>query len=179
MKVRLIAGKFGGRLIDSPNKATTHPMSERIRNAIFNMIGDKIIGAEVLDAFAGTGALGLESLSRGAEQVTFIDKDSIAHKILTKNIIDLQVSNISKAIKAPISTWIEKNQGNFYDIIFADPPFNDPQLSTVAKLLGMLKPNGLMLLSYLGSGEVPAVNGFVVVDNRRYGNAALAIYRRG
>lgn len=153
-------------------------MSQRIRNAIFNIIIDDIKQADVLDAFAGTGALGLEALSRGARYVTFVDKDAFVYKILNNNIKSLAVESSCRSFKMPINTWVEKNQGIFYDIIFADPPFNNPQFSTVKELLAMLKPNGLMVLSYLGSGEVPTVNGFVVVDNRRYGNAALAIYRR-
>ena len=178
MNVRIIAGKFGGRIIKSPNSQTTHPMSERIRGSVFNIIGDKIIEASVLDAFAGTGSVGLEALSRGAKLATFIERDRAAFLTLADNINILDVKNQSIATQIGVSTWIDKNQEKNYDIIFADPPFNDPQLSTVARLLGMLKVNGLMILSYLGSGEVPTVDGFVVVDNRRYGNAALIIYRR-
>jgi 16S rRNA G966 N2-methylase RsmD len=65
-----------------------------------------------------------------------------------------------------------------FDVIFADPPYTDPQLSTVSKLFGLLKPNALMVLSHPGKGEVPAKNGVVVVDNRSYGNADLTFYRR-
>ena len=178
MNVRIIAGKFGGRIIQSPGSEITHPMSERIRGAMFNIIGDDVMDAAVLDAFAGTGAIGLESISRGAKSVTFVERDRLAYNILNENIQLLGVGSQATPFQIGLSTWIEKNQGNFYDIIFADPPFTDTQLSTVTKLLGMLKPNGLMLLSYPGSGEVPTVDGFVVVDNRIYGNAALAFYRR-
>lgn len=178
MKVRIISGKFGGRIIQSPGNSMTHPMSERIRGSMFNIVGDSIIDATVLDAFAGTGAIGLEAISRGARSAVFIERDRSAYETLSENIKLLGAGLQSKSIQASLSIWIEKNQGNFYDIIFADPPFIDTQLSTVIKLLGMLKPNGLMLLSYPGSGEVPTVDGFVVVDNRIYGNAALAFYRR-
>ncbi len=178
MNVRIIAGKFGGRTIKSPNSPTTHPMSERIRGSMFNIIGDKIVGATVLDAFAGTGSVGLEAISRGANSAVFVERGKEAFLALSQNIEILGVQGQTLATKIGLSTWIEKNQGQNFDIIFADPPFNDVQLSTVTKLLGVLKINGLMLLSYPGSGEVPAVKGFVVVDNRRYGNAALIIYRR-
>ncbi len=178
MKVRIIAGKYGGRFIQSPGTALTHPMSERVRGSMFNIIGDQINDAVVLDAFAGTGAIGLEAISRGAKSVTFVERDRQAFVILNDNIKALSAEAGATATQIGLSTWIEKNQDNFYDIIFADPPFNDLQLSTVIRLLTMLKPNGLMLLSYPGSGEVPAVDGFVVVDNRKYGNAALAIYHR-
>ena len=78
--VRVIAGKFGGRKIDAPSfdNSRTKPMGERIRNAVFNRVGNELEGASVLDAFAGTGAVGFEALSRGAAHVTFIERDKIA-----------------------------------------------------------------------------------------------------
>lgn len=177
MNVRLIAGKYGGRIIEGSGTDRTHPMSERIRNAIFNQLADKAQGARVLDAFAGSGALGLEALSRGANFAVFVERDRIAQKIIAKNIETLKVSEQTKLIKAPVASWIEKTEEQF-DLIFVDPPYHDPQLSTAMKLIRLLKPNGLMVLSYLSRREVPSELGVVVVDNRSYGNAAIAIYRR-
>jgi 16S rRNA (guanine966-N2)-methyltransferase len=177
VNVRIIAGRFGGRIIEGSGTTRTHPMSERIRNALFNKIATEIKGAEVLDAFAGSGALGLESLSRGAHHVTFVEKDRIAQKIIDNNIAVLNVSGQSTHIKANVSSWLNKTNEH-YDLIFADPPFHDPQLSTVSDLFALLKPNGLMVLSYPGRGEMPTETGVVVVDNRSYGNAALAFYRK-
>jgi 16S rRNA G966 N2-methylase RsmD len=84
MFVRIIAGKYGSRKIEAPDNSRTHPMGERVRNAMFNSIGAEIDGKDVLDAFAGTGAIGLEALSRGARTITFVERDKIALKILTK-----------------------------------------------------------------------------------------------
>ena len=178
MNLRIISGKFGGRTIQAPDGELTHPMGDRVRGSLFSIISDEIKDAEVLDVFAGTGSLGLEALSRGAKQATFIERDRVANKILAENIATLGVGHHARAIQIGASTWIEKNQGKSFDIIFADPPYNDLQLSTVSKLSGMLKPNGLMVLSYPGRGELPTVNGIVVVDNRSYGTAALAFYRK-
>lgn len=177
MNVRIIAGEYGGRIIDGSSTDKTHPMSERIRNAIFNKIAGELQDAEVLDAFAGSGALGLEALSRGATHATFVDRDRIAQKIIEKNITALGVEDQSQLIKANVSSWLKTTTKQF-DIIFADPPYHDPQLSTVRGLFGLLKPNGLMVLSYPGRGEAPTETGVVVVDNRSYGNAALAYYRK-
>ena len=177
MNIRIIAGIFGGRTIKAPEGKITHPMSDRVRGSLFNIIGENIKGAEVLDIFAGTGSLGLEALSRGAKNVTFIERDRIANKILNENIETLGLSSITNTTQIGASTWIDKNEKKIYDIIFADPPYNNLQLSTVSRLGGLLKPNGLMVLSYPGSGEVPPVDGVVVVDNRSYGTAALAFYR--
>ncbi len=178
MNLRIIAGKFGGRTIQAPDGRITHPMGDRIRGSLFSIIGGEFEDAEVLDTFAGTGSLGLEALSRGAKSVVFIERDRVAGRILTENIQALGVDDKTTTYSMGVSTWIDKNQGNFYDIIFADPPYNNLQLSTVARLGGLLKPNGLMVLSYPGKGEVPPVNGIVVVDNRSYGTASLAFYRK-
>jgi len=153
-------------------------MSERIRNAMFNSIGDRIEGATVLDAFAGTGSVGLEALSRGAHDVTFVERDRIAQKVLAKNITALGAEARTAIIRTTVSNWLETKGDEKFDFIFADPPYNDPQLSTAGRLLGLLKPGGYMVLSHPGSGEGLAKTGVVVVDNRSYGNAFLTYYRR-
>ncbi len=153
-------------------------MSERVRNAMFNSIGSEIEGANVLDAFAGTGSVGFEALSRGAHHVAFIEKDRIAQKILAKNVATLGVENTTNIARATVHSWIGTYNGDKFDIIFADPPYHDPQFSTVSELFGLLKPGGLMVLSHPGRGEEPAKNGVVVVDNRSYGNAFLTFYRQ-
>lgn len=178
MNVRIISGIFGGRKIEAPDTDRTHPMSERARGALFNSIGTLTQGAEVLDAFAGTGAIGLEAISRGAAHVTFIERDRVAQKILDANITTLNVADQTKLVRTTVSNWFETVDGQQFDLIFADPPYHDPQFSTVSKLLGLLKPNGLMVLSHPGRGEVPTKTGVVVVDNRSYGNAFLTFYRR-
>jgi len=178
MNLRIISGKFGGRTIQAPSGKITHPMSERVRGSLFNIIGGEIIDSEVLDAFAGSGSLGLESLSRGAKHVTFIERDRVTSRILKENIKALDLEESSTSIQVGLRTWIDKNVDKKFDMIFADPPYNDLQLSTVSELIKLLKTNGLMVLSYPGRGELPTVNGVVVVDNRSYGTAALTFYRK-
>lgn len=180
--IRIIAGRFGGRKIDAPgyDNSRTKPMGERIRNAMFNRIGDEIIGARILDAFAGTGSVGLEALSRGADFVTFIERDKIAQKILGKNVVSLAAEESSEIIRTSVKNWLSTAEPRSYDIIFADPPYHDTQLSTVSELFALLKPNGLMVLSWPGRGEGPNLENtnIVVVDNRSYGNATLTSFRR-
>jgi 16S rRNA (guanine966-N2)-methyltransferase len=178
LNIRIISGEYGGRKIEAPDNDRTHPMGERIRNALFNSIGTDIEGATVLDAFAGTGAIGLEALSRGAKQTTFIEKDRVAQKILTKNVTSLGLEGRSVVVRTTVHNWVETAQEPRFDFIFADPPYHDPQLSTAEKLFDLLLPNGLMVLSHPGRGEAPTRFGFVVVDNRSYGNAVLTFYRR-
>ncbi|MBC7869067.1 16S rRNA (guanine(966)-N(2))-methyltransferase RsmD [Candidatus Saccharibacteria bacterium] len=174
--MRVIAGLYGGRNIQAPDTVATHPMSERVRNALFNIVSDEIKGAVVLDAFAGSGALGLEALSRGASHVTFIERDSRAISTLKDNIALFNLAGQSGTTQADVASWID-SCNTMFDVILVDPPYDDIQLLTVMKLKKLLKPNALMILSYPGSGEVPTANGVVVVDNRSYGTAALAFYR--
>jgi 16S rRNA (guanine966-N2)-methyltransferase len=178
MNIRIISGELGGRKIEAPDTGKTHPMSERIRNALFNSIAHDIAGAKVLDAFAGTGAVGLEALSRGAHDVTFIERDRTAQQILAKNINALKVEERVTIFRMSVDAWLKSNPEEVFDLIFVDPPYDDMQFSTVGELFGLLKPNGLMVLSHPGRGEIPTKTGVVVVDNRSYGNAYLTFYRR-
>lgn len=177
MRIRIISGAFGGRYLDSPDTFTTHPMSERMRGALFNILGD-ISGFQVLDAFAGSGALGLEALSRGAAHAVFVEKDRIAQKVIDKNIAALKIDRQASLVKAPVASWSSTTTHNSFDLIICDPPYTNMQLSTISNLIKHLKPNGLMVLSHPGRESAPTVNGVVVVDKRLYGDAALAIYRR-
>jgi 16S rRNA (guanine966-N2)-methyltransferase len=178
VNIRIISGQFGGRKIEAPDNSRTHPMSERIRNALFNSIGGEVVGSEVLDAFAGTGAIGLEALSRGAKAVTFVERDRIAAKILGKNVTTLAAEDQATIIRTSVANWLDNSNPELFDLIFADPPYHDPQFSTVSRLYGLLKPGGLMILSHPGRSEAPTKPGVVVVDNRSYGNADLTFYRR-
>lgn len=179
MRVRIIAGEFGGRFIQTPPGSTTHPMGERVRSAMFNSLGETVRGARVLDAFAGSGAIGLEALSRGAESVVFVERDRVAQRVIAKNITSLGVDEKSIVIKTTISNWMETADvtGEF-DIIFADPPYHNPQFSTASRLMGLLKPGGTMILSHPGIGEVPIQDKTVVVDSRSYGEAHLTKFLR-
>ena len=177
MRVRIIAGEFGGRFIQTPPGSTTHPMGERVRSAMFNSLGETVRGARVLDAFAGSGAIGLEALSRGAESVVFVERDRVAQRVIAENIGSLSENSI--VIKTTISNWLESmSVTEKFDIIFADPPYHNPQFSTVSRLMGLLKPGGTMILSHPGIGEVPIQDKTVVVDSRSYGEAHLTKFLR-
>ena len=175
--VRIIAGVYGGRKIAAPDGKRTHPMSERARGAMFNSLGARVADAHVLDAFAGTGAIGLEALSRGAREAVFLEKDRLAQKILQENISSLGVDNMAKLVRTTVRNWCETYTGEGFDLIFADPPYHDPQFSTIQEIFRLLKPNGTMVLSHPGRGEVPIQNkNLFVVDSRSYGNAHLTFF---
>jgi 16S rRNA (guanine966-N2)-methyltransferase len=178
MNIRIIGGYYGGQKIEAPANRRTHPMGERIRNALFNSLASVIPDAEVLDVFAGTGAVGLEALSRGARSVTFVERDRTAQRYLTRNVVKLKVEDKTTIIRTTVSSWLGTKSPQLFDVIFADPPYYDVQFSTVDRIFDLLKPGGIMVLSHPGRGEVPTKTGVVVVDNRSYGNAYLTFYRR-
>jgi 16S rRNA (guanine966-N2)-methyltransferase len=150
-------------------------MSDRVRGALFNMLGD-ISGLSVLDAYAGSGALGLEALSRGAASVQFVEIDGKASQTIERNIKDLGVGDRAKSTKANVEFWSKRNPDTKFDLVLLDPPYDSVDLSTISLLSGHIKNNGLMVLSHPDRGSAPTVNGVVVVDNRSYGDAALAFY---
>ncbi len=150
-------------------------MGERIRSSLFNSLGD-LSGKTVLDAFAGSGSLAIEAVSRGAESAVATESDRAAYLVVKANVEKLGAHNV-KVVKASCHAWSSTNVDKKFDIIFCDPPYNHLQLSTVFALQKHLKPNGLMVLSYPGRELIPDASGVVVVDNRNYGDAALAYYR--
>lgn len=175
--MRIIAGRYGGRPIKTPKGFKTHPMGERVRQALFNSLGN-LDGKRVWDAFAGSGALALEAVSRGASSAIATERDRAACAVLKDNIKELHAEEYVKAIGASCRAWSSTNADERFDVIFCDPPYNDMQLSTVFALFDHLKPKGLMVLSQPGRDHVIVADGVVVVDNRNYGDATLITYRK-
>jgi 16S rRNA (guanine966-N2)-methyltransferase len=178
MNLRIVAGKYGGRTIKAPSGGLTHPMSERIRGSLFNILSEKVVGAIVLDAFAGTGSLGLEAMSRGAKCATFIERDKLANRILDENIKTLGLENNVMRGRMGLSTWIDDNLSDLYDIIFVDPPYNDMQFAVVSKLANILSDSGVLILSHSKRVIVPNFDGLKLVDHRNYGDAEISFYNK-
>jgi 16S rRNA (guanine966-N2)-methyltransferase len=191
MNIRIISGLLKNHKITAPNSRQTHPMSERIRNAIFNSIQAEILNAEVLDAFAGTGAIGIESLSRGAKSATFIEKNRLAQKIIAQNLEILEKSpeiGAAKLIRAGVSGWLNSTEGQFqlgeiaelptFDIIFADPPYYDPQFPTLERLAERLKPSGLLIISQPKDLEDFYLPNLTALSFKIYSGAKIIIFRK-
>lgn len=175
--MRIIAGKLGGRLFDSPNTHRTHPMSDRIRGALFSILGD-IEGLSVLDAFAGTGALAFEAASRGAISVTAIEQDRAAQKVIAKNISQLELSSSVQLISAAAQAWFRTSSHKLYDIVLCDPPYDDVQLAVLQQLASLTAQDGTLVISWPASMETPAFDGFEQVAARSYGDAQLFFFAR-
>lgn len=125
--MRIIAGEFRGRHLLAPEGDTTRPITDRVKQSVFDILSPRIEGSIVYDVFAGTGSLGLECLSRGARQATFFERDAPAVKLLRKNITALGVARSSRVIATDLFKWFETQpaieQGSRAGLIFLDPPY--------------------------------------------------------
>jgi 16S rRNA (guanine966-N2)-methyltransferase len=175
--MRVIAGKLKGRELKSPRGNRTHPMSDKVRGALFNILGD-IEGLAFLDAFAGSGALAFEAVSRGAQSVTAIDRDSSAHKVLEQNAKELGLKSV-KIIKANTGGWSIHNQEKKFDILLLDPPYKELQLDLAERLIRRhLRPGGLAVLSFPGNIKAEELADTEIAASKNYGDAQLIFYRK-
>ena len=166
-KVSIISGKYKGRKIATPGGAT-HPMGSREKLALFNMVS--IEGLSVLDAFAGSGALGIEALSRGASEVVLVEKNPNACKVILENLESLGVDGGFKVIKSRVS---ETSLPEF-DVVLADPPYDNFDLTEVVALTKFVKDGGILVLSH--PDEAPQLQGLKLLKTHRYAAAHLSVY---
>ena len=143
--MRIISGVLGGRVFKAPNGNKTHPMSEKIRGAMFNSLGD-ISGLTVLDAFSGSGAVAIEAFSRGAEHVVAVDSSKDAFRTIVENTKTLRINRV-KAIQANVSSWSDNNPDAKFDIVVCDPPYDDVQLAVIKKMEKHTKTGGVFIVS--------------------------------
>jgi len=124
--MRIIGGRLRGRKIMFPKKKDVRPTKDRIRESVFNMIAERVPGAKVLDLFAGSGAYGLEALSRGAATAVFVDNDPECLDVIEDNAQHLGIREDMETVRGNIPECLEQlgNKNEKYDIVFADPPFN-------------------------------------------------------
>lgn len=175
--MRIVAGKFGGRSIATPRGHHTHPMSEKMRGALFNMLGD-IEDLTILDAYAGSGAVAIEAVSRGAKRAHAIDIDVHATDVINNNVAGLGLNNQIKVIRANSATWSEGNYTTNFNLVVCDPPYDDIKLSQLQKLTQNVKKDGLFILSLPYNYPRPIYDGFSQELDRHYGDGSLVFYRK-
>ncbi|MDB5181755.1 MAG: putative Methyltransferase [Candidatus Saccharibacteria bacterium] len=175
--MRVITGSLGGRTFDSPRGHRTHPMGDKIRGALFNILGD-ISGLTVLDAFSGSGALSIEAISRGAESAVAIDIDKEAYETIQANVEALQLKDKITVLRKNVAGWSRNNQAMTFDIVLADPPYNDIRPVLLQKLIFQTKEGGIFVLSWPGSEPVRKFDRTEVLTAKSYGDAQLVFYRR-
>lgn len=174
--MRIISGKLGGRTFQAPRGRRTHPMSDKLRGALFNSLGD-ISGLTVLDAFAGSGALSLEAASRGAGPVTAIDPDRAAGQAIEANIQSLGLQANIKLIRAAASAWLSTTD-QYVDIVICDPPYDDINPALLERLASRAKPAGLIVFSLPPHSTFSLREPYQLLRKKEHGDAALSFYRR-
>jgi 16S rRNA (guanine966-N2)-methyltransferase len=182
--MRVIAGRYGGRRLTAPAGTTTRPTSDRVREALFAMLGD-VTGVRVLDLFAGTGALGIEAISRGADRAVFVERDRAAIAALTANLRALGLVDGEAERQAEIRrehaeqalrrAWKRKET---YDLVLIDPPYGraselGPRLA--GALAELLAPGARVVLE--SDRRAPLGLGLRCERERRYGDTVIAIHR--
>ena len=168
--VRITSGEYRGREILTPGGAT-HPMGEREKMALFNMISAYLPGARVLDAYAGSGALGIEALSRGAELCVFIERSGEAAKAIKENLAKLGVPADRAAVfKQAVTNF---SSAETFDLIIADPPYDDFKLDEIEYLVQFLSQGGILVLSH--PDAISSIKGLGLLKTRQYARAHISI----
>ena len=173
--MRVIAGRYRGRRLQAPSGTDVRPTSDRVREALFSILGD-IEGLRVLDLFAGSGALGIEALSRGAASAVLVENDREALEAIRRNLEPLGDAG-ARVVRAEAVAWLRAGGGP-YDLVFLDPPY-----SSAGKLAeplsqalpAVLLPNSLIVSE--SDKRDPLTLAFPREDERTYGNTRIAIYR--
>lgn len=181
--MRIIAGKAGRTAIKVP-PAVTRPTTDFVRQAIFSILGERVENARVLDLFAGSGAIGLEALSRGAASCVFVDEHRQACNVINENLTKARLDG-GRAVKADVVTHLKRDAAT-YDLIFADPPYwkhygDKDHIADLFKtgLLGpRLAPDGWFIAEVSANRKSPEADGFTLSDRREYGGSAILLYTK-
>jgi 16S rRNA (guanine966-N2)-methyltransferase len=170
--MRIIAGSHRGHRIVAPAGRDTRPTSDRVRENAFNLIGP-VDGADVLDLFAGSGALGLEALSRGAASATFVESDREACRTINANLDKLRFRGTVLCQDAGRALQRERRR---YDLVLCDPPYDYDHARLAPPLAGLLPEDGLLVYESSGRADPPDLPGLEVRTSRKYGAARLTLY---
>ena len=177
--MRIIRGKYGRRRFDVPKNITARPTTDFARENIFNVIENliDIDGIEALDLFAGTGAITLELLSRGAARVTAVEKAMTQYAFIRRTAEQLGEQNLN-LIKGDVFKFLAAPHEKF-DFIFADPPYDLPRFGEIPQLVlqaDILKPDGFFIIEHSRAYDFSTLPGFV--DHRIYGSVNFSIIRK-
>ncbi|MBR5218183.1 MAG: 16S rRNA (guanine(966)-N(2))-methyltransferase RsmD [Clostridia bacterium] len=178
--MRVISGTARGRRLVTKPGEDTRPTADRVKEAVFSMLQNRIYASRVLDLFAGSGALGIEALSRGAEHAVFVEKDSEAARVVEKNLKDTRLWDKSRLIKGDALVYLSGAKESF-DIIFIDPPYAAGLYGDVFSLIcsgGLLAPDGIIISEHKTGCEIPVCPPLTQVSDRKYGNVSVAILKK-
>lgn len=182
--MRIVAGKFKGRTLATPSSQAVRPTSDRLRESIFNILthahDDAIEGARVLDLFAGTGALGIEALSRGAAHALFVDDSTEGRGLLRENVERLGLGGVTKVFRRDATKLGPCKPHAPFSLVFCDPPYRKglgEKALASAREGGWLQPDALIVFEEAADADVTLPEGFEELDRRAYGDTQIVIAR--
>jgi 16S rRNA (guanine966-N2)-methyltransferase len=178
--MRVIAGSLKGRRLEAPSWDGLRPTSDKLRETLFNILAPRIAGASFLDGYAGTGAIGIEALSRGARFVTFVEKDRRAAGLIETNLSRCAVSNRYAIIRARFADVPARNEGRVFDVVFVDPPYGTGEMIEALEAAApLIAPGGLLVLEHAKRDAAPSSAARLVKTRDVIsGDSALAFYER-
>jgi 16S rRNA (guanine966-N2)-methyltransferase len=176
-RLRVSGGEARGRRLKTPKNI--RPTQGLVKQAIFNMVGPDIEGADVLDLFAGSGALGIEALSRGAATVTFVDRQPRGLDILRQNLDVLGLKERAKVIRSDVVRWLEASPDAIKGagFVFLDPPYEDVVLDRALKILDREVEGATVMAEHSRRQELPQLTRLTVDRQRRYGDTIVTVFR--
>jgi|SRR5579859_3073433 16S rRNA (guanine966-N2)-methyltransferase len=174
-KLRVSGGDARGRRLKAPRNI--RPTQGMVKAAIFNMVAASIDGARVVDLFAGSGALGIEALSRGAAHVTFVDREPRGLAILRQNLEVLGFKERASVVRADVARWLEASPAEIgqADLVLMDPPYDDPVLDRALEALDASAAGATVVAEYSRRQSLPALTRLRVDRERRYGDTMVAV----
>lgn len=180
-RMRVIAGIARGRTLAAPKGSETRPTADRVKENLFNILQPVVSGARVLDLFAGSGAIGIEALSRGAREVVFVEQSSAATAVIRENLRITQLYDRATVLPVSAERAIQRitRDGSVFDIIYMDPPYAGNALYDALCCLAqtrLLASDGVLAAELPARTEPPEAEGFTLFDRRIYGCAQLAFY---
>jgi 16S rRNA (guanine966-N2)-methyltransferase len=170
--VRIIAGSHRGQRIAAPKGKDTRPTSDRVRENAFNLIGP-VADADVLDLFAGSGAMGLEALSRGAASATFVESDREAVRTINANLDKLKLRG---SVLQQDAVRAASGDRRTYDLVLCDPPYDYDDARLLPHLAKLVSADGVLVYETSGRADPPDVPGLDVRTSRKYGSARLTLF---
>ncbi len=178
--MRVIAGTLKGRKLDPPAWEGLRPTSDKLRETLFNILAPRIEGARVLDGYAGTGAVGIEALSRGAAHVTFVENDRRATALIAGNLDKCRILNGYAIIQSTVlqaTTQLRTNKEPAFDVILLDPPYASDFHDALQHVGDIVKPDGVVVLEHARKSEPPVAPGRLTrVRDVKSGDSVLTFY---
>ena len=185
--MRVIAGSAGGRRLSAPRGTHTRPTSDRVKEALFSSLGEEVVDAVALDLFAGTGALGIEALSRGAASATFVERDARAAAVITENLRTTGLEDGARVVQADAAAFVRRAAPAPYTLVLCDPPYAealDGVIALVAALdeAGSLAPGAMVVVEREKRdprlASIDDLQGLLAVERQRsYGDTVLLYLR--